>query len=212
MAKAKNEDQALEHMTLQHARHQLSGQFKGWTKDKADALDIALASTPEDLDAPTALELGVGDLSVMRHWAPFLNGGVRYTGVDFVPSIIERSRDEFPEQGFMRACFSAVPFLFNEDVQWDIIVMLDVLYHIPEDGVHDRLVDFAFKRARHAVVVSYATDMRQVFDGGRGPGDAGFCWFPREFQLPTSAADFTSVYQQDADTMQKQKLEVFIRG
>jgi len=210
MAKAKDEGEALDHMRLQHGRGHLSGQFTAWTQEKLRAVELAVEQLDPREDArPYVLDLGVGDLSVPQRWLDFTSGRVFYTGVDFVQAIVDQASVAYPGQEFVQASFSEVPTDPRLSGQaWDVVLLLDVLYHIPDPAVAQALQDWAFMASEGCVVVSYATNPAQVFDGGKKPGDAGFCWFPRPFVPPDPLA-WTSIYTKDADTAQKQRLEVF---
>ena len=139
--KAQGEADALEHMTIQHGRGHLSGQFTAWTQEKLLAMEFVweelgdlcagITTRAQRSGLITVLELGVGDLSVMRCWQPFVSGELRYLGVDFVPGVLEHGRKEFPHQGFVECPFSAVPDTLGHQT-FDVVVLLDVLYHIPD--------------------------------------------------------------------------------
>lgn len=215
MAKAADEGQALQHMTRQHGRNQLSGQFDGWTRTKHKAL-VDLHRRWRKPRAMHVLECGMGEMAHMAGWPGFVRGlvaanpqaGVAYTGVDFVPGVVKAAQEQWPQHSYHCAPFSQVPELFEDEI-WDVVVLLDVLYHIPEQRVHDNLVAYALGHADKYVLWSFATDPSQVFNGGQNPGDAGFCWFPRP--RPQTPDHWKVVASWDADTMQKQRMELLER-
>lgn len=213
--KAKNEGEALAHMRKQFAGNGLSGWATEWQQTKT--AQLARLSSWWEVNHPPrrpmrVLELGVGDLTHLRGWGAFTSGVIDYTGVDFVPDVIVNARREFPQHRWVELPFSGVRDYFNGAPlpMWDLILLLDVLYHIPSDLVYQDVLDFAFERAVIWVMLTHATDMTQVFDCGRQPGDAGFCWFPRPFEMPIDPGidEFVIDFETDADTVQKQRLIV----
>jgi hypothetical protein len=219
--KAQNEGEALEHMILSAENNNLSGWADAWQKLKT--AQLARASSWWEINRPRSfmgegrplrvLELGVGDLTHLRGWGAFRTGAIEYTGVDFVPEVISKARAEFPQHRWINLAFSEVEAFFDEGETWDLILLLDVLYHIPSAAVYSDVLDFAFTRAILWVMLTHATDMSQIFNGGKRPGDAGFCWFPRPFEIPTGPEidEFEISFEAEAKTPQRQTFKTFER-
>lgn len=217
MAKARDEAQALEHMGLQARGNKLSGIHRKWTREKHRALHAVLMDWCFKHNDPMAprpsvpplgvVEVGVGDAA---HILGFEGKHMLdYLGYDGVQEVVDRANGRgldvelatFGEIVRGEACLPE---------QCDVFLLLDVLYHVPDEEVHDRLLQLAFATARHYVLLSYATDISQQFDGGSRPGDPGFCWFPRPF--PGAPDGWEEIHAADADTMQRQRLAVFRRA
>lgn len=208
--KARDEAEAHRHMEIARQQSNLSGWAREWQRSKA----AQLTQMYEAWDEPRpmrVLELGVGDLTHLRQWPAFVKpGGIEYTGVDFLEEVIAAARKEFPHHAWLHADFSSVAGgkVFHCDRRWDVVLLLDVLYHIPTNELHDAVLDFAFERADVWVMLTHATDQTQRFDAATRPGQGGFCWFPRELVIPQRFGDFGVVYSEDADTPQRQELLV----
>ncbi|KKK91057.1 hypothetical protein LCGC14_2716790 [marine sediment metagenome] len=205
MAKAQNEADAHKHMTRQYANDNLSGQFKGWVKDKNDGLRWIEQRWQMVDRRMEVFEAGMGDATHLREWPAFIYGRINYTGVDFVREVVDAMAERFPSEqskntyGLLN--FSDIPEEFG-GTQFDTVLLLDVLYHIPSDDVYQALLDWAFTHARKYVFMTHATNLSQKFDGAAGPGASGYCWFPRIPELPDG---WKIVWQRTANTMQSQR-------
>jgi hypothetical protein len=169
---AKNEGEALEHMAVwfKRSRSISHNSRTTWVDRKVEAL-----KTVEPVES--VLELGVGDLAIMEAWSSF--DAVRYTGVDGCVPVIDNARARYPDREFILSPFSGLlepsPAM-PQARDHDLVLALDILYHIPEQAVHDGILSWIFG-ARKAVLLTYALEVRDY--GGKKPGQAGFAWFPR---------------------------------
>lgn len=183
MGHAKNEEEVLAHMA--HA-FKASGGLIGpasrseWSTKKAEALEAAHQAAGSG-GIQSVLDIGIGDMTPLERWSRF--GEVSYTGVDGCPSIIGRAADRYkgnPRRSFILAPFSAITIKTEipspNPASFDAVLLFDVLYHVPDDELHGRLLDFAFT-ARKAVLLTYSPAVQEF--GGRQVGQAGFAWFPR---------------------------------
>lgn len=180
MIRAKDEDEVLLDM---------DGHFTRWdgligpasTGDWADQKIKAIEAVSKTTRINSVLDLGIGDTTVVERWLRFPD--VVYMGVDGCPKILGAAAgkhgDDF-KKSFTLAKFSdlvapaaaQVPQAYN----YDLVLLLDVLYHIQDDQLHDRLLDYAFN-ARKAIALTYSPSSRTW--PSKKLGDHGFSWFPR---------------------------------
>lgn len=201
MAKARDEVEALQHMTVWAKRGKLSGAHPAWTTEKQKALDAVLRDDSSNrlggLPRMTMLDIGLGDADVMATWDGL--GEVDYLGAEGVPLIARAAAERLGR--------IVMPATFSDIVDWpatyDCVVALDVFYHIPDEELEAKLVRWMFHHAHRYVVFSHATDPGQDFHGGQKPGDAGFCWFPRWIPVPQG---WTVLHLAHANTNQKQRV------
>jgi SAM-dependent methyltransferase len=93
----------------------------------------------------SVLELGCGDGAQLK-----LARYPQYTGVDVSPSAVARCRSIFEldaNKGFFLS--GELP----EEMQADLTISLDVVYHLVEDNVFDAYMKDLFRRARRFVIV-----------------------------------------------------------
>ncbi len=195
--KAATEAGVLDHMGRQYHQwgRKLSGTNASWVAAKVRALDVLLqdaskGDTQDEHEVFRFLDVGIGDMMHWAQWAPFTDGSVDYLGVDACADVLTDARAKHGERDnvlFMEWAFSDLVRLHREGHTWpvDCIVALDVLYHVPDDVVYSGMMDLLFTEGEHRyVLVSYATHMSQKFNAGKKPGDPGYAWFPRPFNVP----------------------------
>ena len=183
--KAQTEGEVLQHMNVWMGRHgKMSGALSQWAKAKVAALDFIWRHCADEHGAPPAnmLDIGVGDMAHLEQWSPFKRRALEYVGVDGSIEVLKRARAQYPDLPFTLRTFSQV--VQNHGPVADLVVALDVFYHIQDDVLHDNLRRWVFEHADHYVLLSHATDMGQKFELGLRPGDPGFAWFPRPFTVP----------------------------
>lgn len=222
MGYAKNEKEVLRHMAKQF---QAGGQKIGpasesnWSDLKAEALGaMHQALTPNGIRI--LLDLGIGDMTPLERWDRWED--TSYMGVDGCGEIVARAALKYQgryDRNFVLSPFSEIvtegqgiprPDMF------DAVLLFDVLYHIQDDVLHRKLLDYAF-RSRGGVALTYATEV--VDYGGREIGQGGFAWFPRPevseyISGLTATGIWTVVYQSDDFRAgpQKQKLVALVRN
>jgi hypothetical protein len=215
MGRARDEAEVLEHMAVQF---RAGGGYIGpashshWREEKTRAIEAVDAWTASGIES--VLDIGIGDQTHLSQWQRWAE--VTYLGVDGCPNVLATARRRHPP-GPVRAY---VERRFGELVeepkafgQYDMVLLLDVLYHIPDDAIHDALLHAAF-RARRAVVLSWATEVQDF--GGQRPGEAGFAWFPRprvgRFVRRLTHQGWEQVYRADFHAgVQKQRLAALVR-
>jgi len=216
MGYAKSEAEVLKHMGLQlQQRGTGCNPCRAWVAEKVKALDAVLEALQPG-GVQSVLDLGIGELDVMEAWDHFDN--VRYTGVDGCAAIIAEAADRHAEAGSQRE-FVLSPFsaLVTTDTMqqpqaflYDLVLALDILYHVQDDALHDSLLKWVFA-SRKAVVLSFAREVRDY--GGRKPGQAGFAWFPRPEveDFVRSQEGWQVVYTADSVTGPPQRLVALVR-
>lgn len=207
--KAQNEAEALEHMdaSWRGLGNQLSGVHKQWVQAKLRALQII----HKELDGlRSVLEMGVGDGAYWELFDPFRYADLAYVGVDGSELILEAARKRSNWCVFVQAPFGEFIKLHVPDTQ--LVVALDVIYHLPTQELHDAFIAWLFGPGQHQyVLASWATDTGQAFSNARRPGEAGFAWFARDVAIPY---EWECIHTQRADGVgmpQKQGLGVFKR-
>jgi hypothetical protein len=210
--KAADESQALLHMQRQYKAGGgvLSGSNPAWVREKVNVLHMMDDLSEDGIQA--VVDVGIGDMVHWRRWGRLAE--IDYLGLEGVQDIVDRQRKLFPGVEIVQKSFSEVVKLKStatDDGKGQAVVALDVLYHIPDDDLHDRLVEWVFSRRVEWVLLSYATDPSQTYDGGQKPGDAGFCWFPRP--APTPPEGWEVIHRSaKAGTPQKQELALYVRS
>lgn len=78
----------------------------------------------------SVVDIGCGDWQFSR----YINfSGIRYSGFDVVPSVVERNRERF---GSSSVSFDLVPENLAEVPKADLLIMKDVLQHLPNAEIH----------------------------------------------------------------------------
>lgn len=181
--KARTEGEVLQHMNVWMGRHgRMSGALSQWARAKVAALDFIWTHCAAGL--ASMLDIGVGDMAHLEQWEPFQNRAVEYHGVDGSIEVLKRARARYPELFLVQMPFSRLVESEHHEEDTDLVVALDVFYHIQDDALHDSLRRWVFDHAGRYVLLSHATDMAQTFELGLRPGDPGFAWFPRPFTIP----------------------------
>jgi hypothetical protein len=192
-AKATNESELLDHMTAMFKRENgiMSGFCAEWVKGKVGLLEATHAAlsaqTSEGLEPPSRVkfvDIGIGDMMPWEAWQPFIDRSISYIGVEGTPFVLERARGRHPDLDIVECRFSELADTVNLIDSPDVLVALDVLYHIPEQEVYDHVMSVLFDQGEHsAVILSFAPNT-DWGSGGDGPGTNGFGWFPRPFVVP----------------------------
>lgn len=219
MGAAKSETEVLAHMGQHLRRHGEIGPANraSWDNAKRTALRLADGLIRPELEygLPRVLDLGVGDLRVMEGWGAYRERRIDYVGVEGCDEVrrAAQAKCPYPIHGIT---FGELVKPVAYEPGWsrsvDIVVALDVLYHIPSAELHGQLVDWIASRPARAVVISYATAQQDF--GGRAVGEPGFAWFPWPFPRdvltdrgyrPLMSVDYTG-------GPQKQRLTLYYRS
>jgi hypothetical protein len=219
-----NESQAITWMDRwARERGQFSGAFPDWVAAKVCALDAAEAFAGVagmERGIRSVLDVGIGDMAHWKAWPgfPALDW---YVGLEGAPAVAEARAAEFPDVTI--GCMNASAILALSDcgsTKWgngpgqynaapllekrpDALVLLDVLYHIPERELAERLAAWAFRQPDRFVFLSYA------LPGGVAANEAG-CWFP--WPRPEIPAGWRSIFSAErTNVSHPQRLEVFAR-
>lgn len=184
MGAARDESEALkqmEHVWKATGTIEFAGR-EGWTAHKVRALEAVretLGGTVESV-----LDLGPGDLEALRAW-PYFPHVPGYVGVEGSAVLVADQRERYPALDFRHMRFSqfVAQDVFTPE-EFDVTLMLDMLYHIPENDVHDALLDMAFAwepdtAVTRAVVLTWSPKSQDF--GGQRVGQGGFAWFPRPY-------------------------------
>jgi hypothetical protein len=212
--KATTEIESMKHMEVSFARNgKLSGNNAAWTETKTKAMRAIYQDFVGHRGvALRMLDFGIGDMMYLDRWEDF--NRIMYMGVDGCAPIVATAIERYPELEFVLSTFG--DFLssdLQDPLRVDLVAAVDVLYHIPENSVHDDLVDYLLSRTgfHRYVLLSFATDPAQTFDGATGPGGNGYSWFPRGLHIPNN---WKVLYTEDqpAGMEQKQRLVALVRS
>jgi hypothetical protein len=131
-----------------------AGSYSRLARFKAEVLNDFVKTH----DVQRVLEFGSGDGSQLE-----LAEYPEYVGVDVAPSAVELGRKKFaddPTKSFY------LPEELPADLKADLVLSLDVIYHLVEDDVFDRYMCDVFDRSSRYVIV-YSSDSGELSDPGR---------------------------------------------
>lgn len=211
--KAENEGEALQHMAAQFEAGGglLSGSNANWTMTKVRALKAMDLHARQVHGRPimSLLDIGVGDMRYLEAWNRF--GDVYYMGVDGCPEVVEAAKQRHTDRLFIQLPFSQLVTEGIMDVMPpDAVLLLDVLYHIPDPDLDAALRYYVYRSPAEYIILSHATDPNQKFDQATGVGGPGFCWFPRPWYRPRG---WDIIHQEDSTgAPQEQRLVVLARS
>jgi 2-polyprenyl-3-methyl-5-hydroxy-6-metoxy-1,4-benzoquinol methylase len=89
------------------------------------------------------IDVGCGDLSFWNNIVPD-----RYTGIDFAPAVIAANRTRHPG-----ATFIAANAADTQSISAPVVVCMDMLFHIMDDVIYDRIVTNLGRYAREWLFV-----------------------------------------------------------
>lgn len=210
--KAQNESEVLAHMGASYLQlgRQLSGYHKQWVVEKAKAFELVAKRHEERHGGRPEywLDVGIGEQAAWFAFPDFVEGRLYYMGVDACDVVLKDAQERC--RGMEHVELQRMPFteLVETGAPHDVIVALDVLYHIHDDEMYERMHAWLFNQSADYVVTSYATDQSQGFCHARKPGDGGFAWFPRKFVAPEG---WRVLHTARAKSVQRQELAVLER-
>lgn len=215
MARAQTESDIYDqmHKHLENYNGKIGLTSSGWTEKKRTALRLLADTAGARGDVlVSAGDIGVGDMSHMAGWAPFEQRRLIYRAVDGSQRILDEAERGFPgpDRHYTRADISQLVNIPPAQGGCDVIVCLDVLYHIPDDDLYGAFCQWMADHARRYLLVSYATAYHTVGNPERA-GDAGFAWFPRPYQQPAGFELIASYTNAGCGQPQKQALSLLRR-
>jgi hypothetical protein len=114
-----------------------------------------------ELSAHSLLDAPCGDF----YWLSELDlGGVRYTGVDIVPQLIERNSVLYGREDRR---FVVGDVVSDPLPAADVILCRDCLVHLPYDDVHAALANFVASGSRYLLTTTF-TDRKRNYDKQAG--------------------------------------------
>ncbi len=165
----------MEHVWNAHGLIEYTGRGS-WNGHKVRALEAVREALGGEVDS--ILDLGPGSLCPLTLWAYFPRVR-RYTGVEGSATIMRDQVERFPERQFVLVKFSEwLQLSTPQPWQYQLTLALDMLYHIPEDDVHDAVLERLFQSSR-AVILTYSPRVQEF--GGKSVGQGGYAWFPRPY-------------------------------
>ncbi len=188
-ARSKNET-ALRFWEERYAKDPELGSGAGskgvWRLRKLDAIERALKRHP----IRRVVDLGCGDLQVLRELPALAE--LDYVGVDFAAEVVARNRVAFPHLRFVHADLANLDTL--DLAPADLVLCLDVLFHIPDDETYRGVCRYLFNSGARAVILTGTVGHREsngvnlwyrdFWEEARhaGVGHVGFS--ERTFRLP----------------------------
>ena len=122
-----------------------AGSYNRLAEFKAEVLNEFV----EENGVRSVLELGCGDGAQLE-----LAQYPRYVGVDISQTVVESTRKRFADRPHFTFLHSSD---FTRDLSADLVISLDVIYHLVEDEVFESYMRQLFDAARKAVVI-YASN------------------------------------------------------
>lgn len=121
-----------------------SGSYNQLAQFKADVINEYIRLN----GIKSMIDYGMGDGNQLKL---FNISGMKYVGIDVSQFIVDKCKEEFPEQSFYHV--SKVP----AGIVADMVISCDVLYHIVEMDKYHEYIDNLFKMSSKHVVI-YARD------------------------------------------------------
>lgn len=185
--KAQNEGEALQHMAMQFRAGGglLSGFNPWWVDAKVRALQYMDLHAQKLHGRPiySLLDIGVGDMRHLEAWDRF--GEVYYMGVDGCQAVVDAAQKRHTDRLFIHQPISELVSGSMADVMPpDAILLLDVLYHLPDGQLELALLNYVYDSPAEYILLSHATDTGQLREGASRMGEPGFAWFPRQWRRP----------------------------
>ena len=125
-----------------------AGSYNKLAEFKADVINEFVSGNHIE----TVIDLGCGDGNQLK----YLNLP-SYTGFDISPVAIEKCREEFKEDKDKQFYHMSQ----ISDQKADLLLSLDVIYHLIEDETYDHYMNQLFDMA-HSYVIIYACDMNDT--------------------------------------------------
>jgi len=140
-------------------------QALGWRDDAQQQLRFdVLAGGLGDLTGASVLDVGCG----FGDFLTYLDGrwpGVRFTGCDLAPSVLDVARARHPQAAFDQRDVLETPYA---DGSFDYVTISGIFNHLIEDneGFLQNMLAASFKMARKGVAANMVTDAVDYQDAG----------------------------------------------
>jgi len=192
-----NEKQGVEYFNQRSLKGSMSGwgSVGAWAKLKRDML---WKVWPFE----SMLDIGCGDMIYLSSFGPFVSNEFCYLGVDGSADIIRRARKRRPDHNFRKLMISD---LIKTDLNqnYEVIVCYDVLFHIVEDGLYTKLMDWLFNSSAKALALTYLKVAEE------GPRKGHFIL--RDFGKVSIPDTWELEMEGDIGRKKRQKVAVFVR-
>jgi SAM-dependent methyltransferase len=103
----------------------------------------------QELEAKSIIDAPCGDMHWMKH-VPWETMGVRYTGIDIVPDLVDRMRKEYPARRF--ECLDLVTDILPRA---DVIFCRDCLVHLPLAEIRAAVANFIHSGASWLITTTF---------------------------------------------------------
>jgi len=107
-----------------------------------------------DLNKDTFIDIGCGDLEIWNNKLPS-----HYTGVDISTEIVLKNKKKYPELTFIDSNAA-----IDLNISADIVVCLNVLYHVMDDDDYIKILNNIKKYSNHYIFI--VTWNKNIFDRG----------------------------------------------
>lgn len=206
------EKDALRFMNAWQARQgEFSGAYPDWVKAKVRALQVVEGALGRGLRS--ILDVGIGDMKHLVEW-----GGLdrtHYVGAEGAAEVVMARNQEHPRA--MLHWIPASELVETRATQLmssggggfppEAVLLLDVVYHIPDHALAERLAAWVFEQGSRFVAISYALPTAR-------PENPEGCWFP--WPAPPVPPGWRCIFRAERGANQgdshHQRLEVFERA
>ena len=93
----------------------------------------------------TIIDVGCGDL---QFWKDDLTPGDKYTGIDISETIAAKNHEKYPNQTFIAASSD-----HTQNIKADVVICIDMLYHIMDDEVYLKTLGNLKKYAGSTILI-----------------------------------------------------------
>ena len=116
--------------------------------------EAALEELLRPLEFQSVLEVGCGfgRIGAILHR---LRPAIAYTGIDLSPAMLETAREELPGAELLETSLEA----FKPKNQWDLVIAVEVLMHVPPEGVVKAVRKLDRLAAAHIVTLDWTTPL-----------------------------------------------------
>jgi len=169
-----------------------------WRRAKA----AALCAIERELGPLRILDVGVGDMRHLVEWGELVQA--EYLGIDGSLAVVQQRQREHPILDFACIPFSRLVESSGLPMTPNVILLWDVLYHIPDDALHDALIRWVFEQPADVVAVSWAQPTAP-------PTNPAALWFPRPWPGPPPGWDGIFAAE-ELSLPHHQRMEVYRRA